>query len=102
MSETKEQAVRAAFQGYLRGEQPQEVELVRAPKLDVWEAAVRTKDGAKTLVLKGEVAGHPSYRDGERVTTSPVIWLDRQCRWARTIGRLYKLEGRVIDEDIEL
>lgn len=102
MGQTKDQAARTAFQSYLRGEQPPEVELATAPKLDIWETAV-VRDGEKRkLILKGEVRGHPSLQDNERIGTSEVIWLDRRYRWARTVNRLYVLDGRVIDEDIEL
>lgn len=103
MSETKKQAARAAFESYLRGEQPQEVELATAPSLDIWEVCFcRRDDERRYLILKGEVRGHPSLPDNERIGTSEVIWLDRRSRWARTVNRLYRLEGRIIDEGIEL
>jgi hypothetical protein len=33
------------------------------------------------------------------ITTSPVIWLDAKSRWVRTRTRLYRLAGKVIDEE---
>ncbi|MCX7318829.1 MAG: hypothetical protein NT113_04790 [Hyphomicrobiales bacterium] len=81
----------------MRGEEPLKVELATSPRLDLWEPVVRTRDGVKSLVLKGSVRGHPSYRDDEDICTSAVLWLDRKHRWARTRGRLYVLEGRAID-----
>jgi hypothetical protein len=97
----KRQLMLSAFRSHLRGEQPQEVELATAPRLDMWEACVG-RDGDKgRLVLRGEVRGHPSLPDGERIGTSAVVWLDRQHRWARTVNRLYVLEGRVVDEGFE-
>ncbi|MGJ4932564.1 DUF6634 family protein [Bradyrhizobium sp. HKCCYLS2038] len=95
-----EKQLRADFESYLAGDQPQQDELARAPVLDGWEAAVSIQpNGERCYVICGDVYGHPHKRDGERVTTSPVVWIDRDYQWCRTRSRLYRLDGRIVPLD---
>ncbi|WP_284421112.1 MULTISPECIES: DUF6634 family protein [unclassified Bradyrhizobium] len=88
------------FESYLAGDQPHEFDLAAAPVLDNWEAVVSVGlDGTRSIVICGDVAGHPHKRDGERVTTSPVVWIDRNNGWCRTRNRLYRLDGQMIPID---
>ncbi len=82
-----EKRLKADIQTYLRGEDPLGVELATAPQLEEWEIAITRSpgDGAYRMVLMGVVTGHPTIQDGQRIkATSPVVWLDRAHRWART------------------
>lgn len=81
---------------YMRGGEPQGVELATAPQLDVWDTFVDTVDNKQCIRLSGRVTGHPTLHDGEQIQTSPVYWFDRKNRWARTRTRLYVLDGRKI------
>lgn len=98
MSIAKRQAMLSAIDSYLRGYEPPPVEIATAPRLDRWEAVVRTIDGKKSLVLKGDVINHPVLGD-DRITTSDIVWIDRKCRWARSKNRVYVLDGRMIDDE---
>ena len=85
---------------YMKGEGPQQVELTRAPNLDMWEVVVtREPNGERCLVLAGEVRGHPTLPNGKRIETSPVMWLDRKHGWCRTRSRVYVLLDGAIPID---
>ena len=71
------------------GEAPTEADLAGAPILRDWRRAVHLITG--TLALEGMVTGHPQF-DGQWVTTSPLVALDPEGRWARTLSRWYRLE----------
>lgn len=98
MTGGQEGKARAAFAAHMRGIEPEPVELATAPVLDMWQAVVEEKEGDRSLVIKGYVTGHPVQGSGD-ITTSPVIWLDARHRWCRTRTRLYRLDGKVIDEE---
>ena len=93
-----EKHLKAEFESYLRGEEPPSVELATAPRLDDWTILVSKSsgDGSYRATLIGTVVNHPTQHDGRVIQTSPVIWLDRDHRWARTASRLYVLEGQQI------
>ena len=84
------------FESFLKGGEPSGVELARAPVLDIWSTDVVEHLGKSVVVLKGVVHRHPIKGDGDRVVTSPAVWLDRGKRWARTTTRLYVLDGAEI------
>jgi hypothetical protein len=44
------------------------------------------------MTLVGVATGHPAALNGCAITTSPIVWLDRRPRWARTRNRVYRLE----------
>lgn len=98
VSEAKQRLAQAAFAGFMRGEEPQPVEMATAVTIDRWEAVVRVDSGRRSLILKGDVTNHPVLGT-DRISTSEVVWLDRKLQWARTISRVYRLEGKMIDEE---
>ena len=96
---TKQQQPPDLLKRYLCGEEPQSVELATAPVLDRWSVAVTKPSGGYQSFLKGEVNGHPMLADGEKMVSSPIIWLDRNHRWCRTSSRVYRLVGRPIENE---
>lgn len=85
---------------YMKGEEPEQIVLTRAPVLDMWEVCVtREPNGERCIVLAGEVRGHATLPDGSRVETSPVQWLDRRHGWVRTRSRVYVLLDAAIPID---
>ncbi|SRR6266508_1307145 len=85
-----EKKLRNDFEAYLRGEDPDE--LATAPRLDEWVPAItRALNGNRVMTLVGLVTSHPTLTDGRRIETSPLVWLDRKGRWARTMSRVYEL-----------
>jgi hypothetical protein len=93
-----EKKLRNDFDAYLRGEDPPGVVLATAPRLDDWAVVVNKSpgDGTWRMTLVGNVRGHPKQPDGRKIQTSPVVWMDRMGRWARTVSRVYALEGQQI------
>jgi hypothetical protein len=82
------------FDRYLKGEDPQPIELATAPVLKDWDVCVtRELNGGRCMTLVGGVTGHPREVNGKTITTSALVWLDRKHRWARTRSRVYRLEG---------
>jgi hypothetical protein len=80
------------MRAYMRGGQPAQVEMTRAPTLDMWDVCVtREANGERCLTLAGEVRGHPTLPNGKRMETSAVMWLDRKHGWCRTRSRVYVL-----------
>lgn len=45
----------------------------------------------RTLILRGEVYGHPRFEDGEVIWTSPIVSVD--CRIIATKNSVYELGG---------
>lgn len=85
-------ALERDMRAYMRGGQPSQIELTRAPTLDLWEVCVTRKpNGSRCLVLAGEVRGHPNLPNASRIETSAVQWLDRKHGWIRTRNRVYVL-----------
>jgi hypothetical protein len=85
---------------YSRGEVPSMLEMLGATIIDRWEPRIETRADGFALRLRGRVQRHPGYADGHDVVTSPIVWMDRKARFARTIGRLYVL-GDPGGEDTE-
>lgn len=85
---------------YLAGKDPQPVEMATAPTLDMWSVGVtRDKAGKRTMTLTGVIRGHRNAPDGDRVESSPLIWLDRKAAWARTRNTIYVLLDAEIPAD---
>lgn len=78
-------------EAYTRGEVPPAIAMLRAPRLEDWEANVRRVGKEFKLVLYGVVRGHPYHGDGGWICTSALTWLDRKMRFARSHSRLYVL-----------
>jgi hypothetical protein len=83
----------ADFDSYLRGGEPEVVELSMAPILKDWDVCVTRDANERCMTLVGVATGHPREVNGKTITTSALIWLDRKHRWARTRSRVYRLEG---------
>ena len=66
---------------------PTEAELADAPLLTGW---VLGQEQGGYSQLGGFVSGHPILDDGW-CWTSVVLYLEPNCRWARTVSRLYRL-----------
>lgn len=66
---------------------PSTEDLERAPELDLWRQQINFLG---ELVLEGNVRRHPVLGD-RAIITSPVIALDPDERWARTMSRWYHL-----------
>jgi len=89
-----EEKLRADFESYLRGGEPDVIEMAMAPVLAGWDVVVTTApNGDRCMILTGSLTGHPSLPVGKFTRTSSVVWLDRKHRWARTRSRVYRLEG---------
>jgi hypothetical protein len=101
MTVTKKQAALAAVRGYLRGEKPPEVEMATAPVLDMWSVHIGAfaTDKHPKMFIRGEVRGHPKLSDGNAIETSEIVWLDRSMEWCRTMSRVYRLDGKIIDDE---
>jgi hypothetical protein len=94
----RREALIADLERLATGWTPDAATLAAAPLIEQW--SVVHYPGTRDLALQGLVVGHPRLPDGP-VTTSPVMAIDLQARWARTHGRFYKLgkhaAGKVID-----
>ncbi|HWF86695.1 MAG TPA: DUF6634 family protein [Vicinamibacterales bacterium] len=89
-----DERLRADFESYLSGGEPEAVELSMAPILRQWDVCVtREANGERCMTLVGVATGHPAALNGRTITTSALVWLDRRYRWARTRSRVYRLEG---------
>lgn len=62
------------------------IDLSACPTLTSWEFADAHWSG-----LAGQVVGHPRLGTGNILTT-PLIAIDTDLRWARTLNTLYRLE----------
>lgn len=69
------------------GWRPSEADLAATARIDDW--SVRGGEGQEFLF--GWISRHPWSRRKQRSNTSGVVLVDRDLRWARTIGRLYEL-----------
>lgn len=69
------------------GRGPTSVELTNAPLLDNW-VPLLARDHVS---LAGRVTGHPIRRDGLIVTSMLCAIEGETFRWARTVGRWYRL-----------
>jgi hypothetical protein len=82
------------IEAYTSGEEPSPLEMLRAARIENWEAVVRCRGREFVLVVSGDVHQRPNIRDGDNIQTSAVVWFDRNCRWIRTTNRLYALGER--------
>lgn len=80
-------AVHAAASG------PSPEDLQEAPLLDGWIAVAEITGN---LCLLGKVEGHPSIGSGT-ISTSPLMKIDPEAGYARTVSRWYRL-GRPMSE----
>lgn len=90
------------IEAFTCGQQPSAMRMLRAPRIDEWEARIRRRGKEFILVVSGLVREHPEHEGGEWVTTSAIAWFDRKMRWIRTQNRLYTLgqaEGAEIPID---
>lgn len=78
---------------------PSEEDLAGAPVLDCWRPFF---SGRGTPILWGIVSGHPHLRDYDHITTSPLVALDGQNTWARTVSRWYRLAQPFAEFEAEL
>lgn len=93
--------LRLDVESYFKGHAPRSIELARAPLLKDWHAnliyeRIETPSSAvlNAMSLSGRVTGHPQRADGELITTTTLVWLDRHRKWARTKQCLYRLGDR--------
>jgi hypothetical protein len=82
-------SIEADMEEYLAGSEPDG--LADAPVLDDWKASSR---GGRMMIV--------GTRDGERLYTSEVRWIDRDFRWARTSNTLYRLGNSAVTDDKEV
>ncbi len=70
------------------GEAPTEADLEGTPILRSWRRSVHPYMGI--VCLEGIATGHPRLGDGW-VITSPLVAIDPDGQWARTLSRWYRL-----------
>jgi hypothetical protein len=87
----EEKSRRNDMESYLRGEAPPDEVLAAGPRLEGWAVTVAHQSGRHEMILVGRVTGHPMIPDDTNARTTPLIWLDRKGRWARTLNTLYAL-----------
>jgi hypothetical protein len=71
------------------GRAPTEADLRDAPLLSMWGVSMTGES------LVGYVSGHPTLQGA--ITTSYVLAIDKDKRWARTISRWYRLGESIVD-----
>jgi hypothetical protein len=74
---------------------PTTQELQEAPLLDGWIAAMAYTGH---LLLLGTVEGHPTAGSGT-ISTSPLVKIDTDAGYARTLSRWYRLGRPMQDTD---
>ena len=72
------------------------VESVESVRIDEWYLTTRTTSEwtapeLGTHVLCGKVHNHPTFGNGDSITTSRVEWIDMAHRQAKTSSRVYTL-----------
>jgi len=68
-----------------------------APRLTDWTTF---EDGDEMFLTARRIDGHPGISDGERLRhSSPLIWIDANRGWARTLSRFYRLLRKDEDEE---
>ena len=90
MSRLSRETLAAGLRAALRiqeGELPTDADLAAAPRLEGW--AIEEVE-ANLYRLVGVVTGHPTVADGW-CTTSVLLVIDENRKWARTVSRLYRL-----------
>jgi len=100
MTETNEHALRklkltSDIVLYAAGGVPSDDEMARSPRIEDWRVVNRVKPVEtmldRCMSIVGKVHNRANIADGERITTSAVVWFDRHSRFVRTINRLYAL-----------
>jgi hypothetical protein len=82
------EAALAAFDAVTVGAAPTARDLAAAPRLVDWRhCLVPTVE----RVLIGTAEGHPRLPGRRSVVTSPLLALDAEAGWARTVSRFYRL-----------
>jgi hypothetical protein len=88
------------FERFECGEIPSGLEMKRSPRIEQW--LLRPHRIGKLYVLRAEglAFGHPDphYSDGDKIRTSPLLWVDRRLRFVRSTKRLYALGEHAGDE----
>ncbi|MET0436247.1 MAG: DUF6634 family protein [Devosia sp.] len=77
------------------GKLPTKAEIEQAPQISKW---AWTANDAGFARLFGWVEGHPRLGTGW-CTTSVVLAMDTERRWARTVSRLYRLAEPLSPEE---
>lgn len=87
-----EEQIKQVLSRYLRGQWPTEAEIAAAPRLENWRTIVvrSVVTNGYEILLAGNCIGHPNLGD-DQISTSPIVWLDRERRLAHTMSRLYSL-----------
>lgn len=79
------------IEAYTCGEVPNDLDLMRAAKLDHWYVYIGKPREEFAMTLRGEVSRHPDIAAGTSISTSEIFWFDRKERFVRTRNRLYAL-----------
>jgi hypothetical protein len=86
------------IESYLRGKTPSPFALAEAPHVENWrvELACVAAVGPSSILPKAAmvITGRAGCSGGAPVTTTPLVWLDHNGRWARTRDGLYRLGDR--------
>lgn len=64
-----------------------------APVLDDWKILPARVPPATDgmFELEGTVSGHPDFRDGTRIRTTPLLFESKDRPWARTVTKWWRL-----------
>jgi hypothetical protein len=78
---------------YASGGVPSADELAAAPEISEWYIAIvdASRPPRRVMVVRGNFHGHPKIPAGAAGATSPVVWMDRNRIFVRTLNRLYRL-----------
>lgn len=92
---TKEQLEDAvAMLGWIKaGARPPDSDWSNAPVLEGWRIVeARVPPAADDMQeLEGTVSGHPEFRDGQRIRTTPLLFAPNGKTWARTMTSYWRL-----------
>jgi hypothetical protein len=92
-----ENELQEAFRSHLRGEWPSKDQMAAAPILSNWKVdAFQNFRGEYLMILTGNAEDHPILGNCE-IKTSPLLWIDKDRRVARTMSRLYALGSPAAD-----
>ena len=75
------------------GARPPDDAWATAPLLDDWRIlpARRPPAAEGMSEIEGTVTGHPDFRDGTTIRTTPLLFAEHGKGWARTITRFWRL-----------
>ena len=78
------------------GSRPLDDVWAAAPLLDDWKILpARVPPAADGMSeLEGVVTGHPDFRDGQRIRTTPLLFESKDRPWARTVTKWWRLGTR--------